>query len=124
MHIYIVFICKKVLRHFSFNQVLLYFCNRIKIFYIVFILSEYLNYYINHFKYILLTISRSISKGKQLSEFKKGPVDILKHQGLNMCQISGIIGRSRCVCRNYIENAEKYGQNKRNPRKSKLSPRT
>ena len=67
----------------------------------------------------MLTISRSISKGKQLSEFKKGPVDILKHQCLNMCQISGIIGRSRCVCRNYIENAEKYG-----PRKSKLSPRT
>jgi len=53
----------------------------------------------------LLTISKSISKGKQFSEFENGQIDILKRQGLNLCQISGIIGRSRCACRNYIENA-------------------
>ena len=51
----------------------------------------------------MLTISRSISKEKQLSEFEKGQIDILKRQGLNLCQISGIIGRSRCVCQNYIK---------------------
>ena len=65
-----------------------------------------------------------MSKGKQLSEFEKGQINILTPQGLNLYIISGIFGRSHCVCRNYIENAEKYGQNNRNPRKSKLSPRT
>jgi len=29
---------------------------------------------------------------------------VLKHQGLNFCQIYGIIGWSLCVCKNYIEN--------------------
>jgi len=63
-----------------------------------------------------------MSKGKQLTEFEKGHIDILKNGGLNLCQLTEIIERSRCVCRNYIENAEKYGQNNRNPRKSKLFP--
>ena len=65
-----------------------------------------------------------MSKGKQLSAFEKGQIDILRRQGFNVSKISEIIGRSRCVCRNYMQNAEKYGQNNRNPRKSKLSPRT
>jgi len=65
-----------------------------------------------------------MSKGKQLCEFEKRQIGILKRQDLNLCQISEIIDRSHCVCKNYIENAKKYGQNSRNLRKSKLSPRT
>ena len=62
-----------------------------------------------------------MSKGKQLSEFEKGQIDILKRQGLNLCQIFGIISRSRCVCRNYIENREitRIQENQSYPREQK-----
>ena len=58
----------------------------------------------------MLSISRSISKGKQLSEFEKEQIDILKRQGLNLCQIFGIIDQSRCVCRNYIKIIEMWSK--------------
>ena len=65
-----------------------------------------------------------MAKGKQLTEFEKGQIDVLQRQGQNLSQISSHIDRSRCVIRNYIKNKETYGKKNCIPRKSKLTPRT
>lgn len=62
-------------------------------------------------------------RGKVLNDQEKGMIIGYHDSGLSMREIARRTGRSLCVVQNFLTDRDKYGKNKRKPRKSKFSDR-
>jgi IS30 family transposase len=62
-------------------------------------------------------------RGTQLSDYEKGVIDDLREQKMTYQFIGTFLNRSFSVVRNYLNNKESYGSNRRSGRRPLLSDR-